>query len=391
MKKQHFLSLILVLAMTLTLCACGGPGKPATTEPDQSAESSASVESLTISGKVDEVKDFMFVIDAEDGCFYAFDTASLPEGAALPKVGDMVLITYEGELSEVDNFTGTILSIEVVGGEQGEQTEDTSSTVSPIQQTDNGYVYAADIGTECSFDLDGDGTEETIFYDVAPYLETETQPAALTVNGVDFLSDNEDNPMEDYSFWIENPSNEKYFVVDLDAADGMLELAVTDWGSNDWLLTHLFRYQGGELTYLGYIPAFPDSEDTVYFGDSTVGVMDHLDIMQTWSGFRTYVYQDGKIAPLPGEMIQPLQHSQEVFLREELTVYAEPDQSSEKKVLQPSDQPVQFPVTDNDHWVQIQCSDGTEGWIYFTELYHMENGEAVVDADTVFEGLVYAG
>lgn len=111
MNKRIF-SLFLALILALSLCACGSKNdKPAA---EGSSAASSEVQGSTIAGTVDEVKDFMFVIDAEDGCFYAFDTASLPEGTQSPAVGDKVVITYEGELSEVDNFSGTILSVEVI-------------------------------------------------------------------------------------------------------------------------------------------------------------------------------------------------------------------------------------------------------------------------------------
>lgn len=41
-----------------------------------------------------------------------FDTA--PEGLSDVKEGDKVTVTYTGELSEVDAFTGTIISVEKV-------------------------------------------------------------------------------------------------------------------------------------------------------------------------------------------------------------------------------------------------------------------------------------
>lgn len=301
--------------------------------------------------------------------------------------------------SDVSEGSG---SVSVETGEESTPPADTSdevdvNPVSLLEWTENGLIRPVKIGTETVIDLDGDGAEETIFYDVQPYSQDdageywEAKPLTLTINGKEFLCDNEENPFDSYGFWLENPDVENYYLVDLDSEDDKIELAVADWGSNDWLTTYLFRYENGELTYLGYIPAFPDSENSIYFGDGSATVLDHLSIMQTWSGFRTFVLEDGKIHSVSGEMMQPSQPWRKVYLRQELEVYAEPNIDSEKKTLTPSDEPVQFPLTDDAHWVNILMNDGTGGWIYFAEPLQMENGDAFVQPDTVFEGLVYAG
>lgn len=398
--KKTLISLLLVFAMALSLCACGGKNDKPAVDPDASEVGSASsveVQGSEIVGTVDEVKDFMFVIDAEDGCYYAFDTASLPENAPTLKVGDKVLITYEGELSEADNFTGKILSVEVT--EEGNEGDNVAeSTEIPLEwMTEHGFVKVIEGGTECSFDLDGDGKEEVIRYEVTPYQQgengewTESRPSVLSVNGVDFLSDDADNPMSNFDFWLENAYDESYYIVDVDDTDGLLEIGIPDWGSNDWLTTYLFRYENGELKHIGAVPAFPDSDGTLYSGDGTVIVYDHLNLMQSWSGIRTYVYQDGTFVRQNGVVEQTLEHSTPVYLRKELTVYTGWGKEYDTITLQPSDEPVQLPATDDEHWVQIIMADGTEGWIYFTEGIMMENGDEVVKADSVFEGLIYAG
>lgn len=394
--KKTLISLILVFGMALSLSACGdGDKKPAESDASGSASASEPVEAegKTVSGRVDEVKDFMFVIEAEDGCFYAFDTDKLPEGTEVPGYADLVTITYEGELSEVDNFTGKILSLEVTGTVGAVPTIDGA----PLEFGDNGYVLPVAIGTEITMDLDGDGEEETILYDVTPAQEDENGywnqgvPSTLSVNGVNFLGEDEENPMEIYGFWMENPGCESYYLVDLDARDGMVEIAIPDWGNNDWLTSYLFRYENGSLTYLGYLPNFPDQDTTCFFGDGTIALVDRLDIMQTWSGYMIYVYEDGELKPLEGQMISTADTWEPVTLRKEVTVYTQPDKSSETFVMAPSDDPVQLPMTDNEHWVQIISGDGTEGWLYFSEGIMLENGDEVVKAEEVFSGLVYAG
>lgn len=114
---KHYLNrmeaMLLALVIAFSLVACGGGN---TAEPIQNpGDAAASVEETkTLTGKLDEIKDFMFVVEADDGNPYAFpyDSANKPEGLEDVAVGDSVVITYSGELSVVDNFTGQIISIE---------------------------------------------------------------------------------------------------------------------------------------------------------------------------------------------------------------------------------------------------------------------------------------
>lgn len=78
------------------------------------AEDSASEQS-TLTGTIDEIKDFMFVVTDSEGRAYAFSfEGDKPKGLDELAVGDEVIVTYTGELSEVDHFDGQILSIEKV-------------------------------------------------------------------------------------------------------------------------------------------------------------------------------------------------------------------------------------------------------------------------------------
>lgn len=290
----------------------------------------------------------------------------------------------------------TPVEAEVSGSESTPDESQTTETASPLTNGMHGYVLPVNAGTEYSIDLDGDGKEETIAYEVAEATQdadgvwTNAYPSVLSVNGVSFLSADADNPMDKYGFWLENPY-ETYYIVDVDAQDGKLELGIADWGSNDWLETYLFRYENGTLNYIGCVPSFPDADQAVYSGNNEIYVMDHLNIMQTWSSMMTYVYENGKFSRKAGQMTQPNTAYESVYLRKELNAYTEPDKSSKTLTLTPSDEPVQLGPTDDEHWVGITMADGTTGWIYFEEGYHMENGEAIVDAESVFEGLLYAG
>ena len=91
----------LLAAVLLLACAgCGGK------------KSGESGEEKTLTGTLDEVKDFMFVVIDDNGDSYALTfEGNAPEGLSEREVGDRVTVTYTGELSVVDAFTGQVLSV----------------------------------------------------------------------------------------------------------------------------------------------------------------------------------------------------------------------------------------------------------------------------------------
>ena len=83
------------------------------------------------------------------------------------------------------------------------------------------------------------------------------------------------------------------------------ELAIADEGSDGDMITHYFRYQQGELLYLGQISGLPDDHTTIFHGDGTVSAMTRLNVMQSWSGLRTYVLSEGQIQKVERNTARP--------------------------------------------------------------------------------------
>ena len=103
MKRFGALALAALLAVTL-LAGCGGK-----------SNSGADAEHV-LSGTVEEKKDFMLVVADDNGDEYALTIdGDKPEGWDDAAVGDQVDVTYTGELSVVDPFTGKVLSVEKTG------------------------------------------------------------------------------------------------------------------------------------------------------------------------------------------------------------------------------------------------------------------------------------
>ena len=69
-------------------------------------------EEKILTGTVEEIKDFMFIVTDDNGTSYELSFDTKPQGLDGVSTGDKVKVTYTGELSEVDAFTGTIISVE---------------------------------------------------------------------------------------------------------------------------------------------------------------------------------------------------------------------------------------------------------------------------------------
>lgn len=126
MKKRN---VFFAICATLTLATgCSGQGsvtpsiEPSQMINSQSMEATTAVplsgsdtmteEESVITGKISDIKDFMFVITDKDGVEYVLSfEGEKPEGLSAVKDGDMVSVVYTGNLEQVEAFTGTIVSV----------------------------------------------------------------------------------------------------------------------------------------------------------------------------------------------------------------------------------------------------------------------------------------
>lgn len=131
MKKRQFL-LTMMMIGTMALAAGCSSKNTAESAPQAQTEESAEAadegtadteekdmgtasdqEQSTLTGVLDEVKDFMFVVVDKDDNPYAFSFGDeKPKGLDEVKVGEQVVVTYTGEISVVDAFTGEVISVE---------------------------------------------------------------------------------------------------------------------------------------------------------------------------------------------------------------------------------------------------------------------------------------
>ena len=124
MKRYAMILGILIMSVfTVTGCANNSDQKNAAEQITSSAVqsqaaagaetgSSTDEEQKTISGTVETIKDFQFVIYDENNNNYQYSFEETPKGLENVNVGDSVIVTYTGTVSEVDPFLGEVISVE---------------------------------------------------------------------------------------------------------------------------------------------------------------------------------------------------------------------------------------------------------------------------------------
>ena len=71
-----------------------------------------SQEEKELTGTLDDIKDFMFVVTDDKDTPYCFNFDEKPDGLDGVASGDKVTVKYTGTISEVDPFEGKIISVE---------------------------------------------------------------------------------------------------------------------------------------------------------------------------------------------------------------------------------------------------------------------------------------
>ena len=107
MKKKL---ITILMGLMLSAGLIGGCGQ--TNNSSESVKQEETAEGKELTGTIDEIKDFMFVVTDKNGTSYGFTFEEKPEGLENVSNGDTVTVTYTGTISEVDPFEGEVISVE---------------------------------------------------------------------------------------------------------------------------------------------------------------------------------------------------------------------------------------------------------------------------------------
>ena len=168
-------------------------------------------------GKVEEIKDFMFIVTDDDNVSYAFTFEDKPEGLDKIAVGDRVLVTYTGTLSEVDPFMGEF-TVTALSSDCSENLEENSSDknqngdlrdsgvtdpyVNPDVKLSN--LTSKEDQSELSKDLGKTGIKESYIKDYINYvnLYNETAPESV-LDGWNTLDKVNYDPYDINDVWVQ--------------------------------------------------------------------------------------------------------------------------------------------------------------------------------------------
>ena len=107
MKKKL---ITILMGLMLSAGLIGGCGQ--TNNSSESVKQEEGAEGKELTGTIDEIKDFMFVVTDKNGTSYGFTFEEKPEGLENVSNGDTVTVKYTGTVSEVDPFEGEVISVE---------------------------------------------------------------------------------------------------------------------------------------------------------------------------------------------------------------------------------------------------------------------------------------
>lgn len=263
------------------------------------------------------------------------------------------------------------------------------------------FLYPALQGQTVEMDLDSDGTKETICYDVVEedgetYIDEDGMEYEM-YSGVRpsvIINDQEYGQvlMEQESYYTDNPSQYCYFV-DLDTEDSYIELAMVDYGSSDNIHTYFFRYDSGEVRYLGDITDEITSSSCELFGDGTLKASIYMNMLETIRLEGEFELQGDKLREVQTDWYDISVYGEERTheVLKKVTVYTDNNTRSNTIILDKEDGPVSFLETDNEEWVKIQTKDGDIYYLHVTGFIEIHNGDSSEEATELFGNLILAG
>lgn len=239
------------------------------------------------------------------------------------------------------------------------------------------------VGTEAVKDINGDGKEETIYYQVTTSEETGGYNFVFTIDGKDFAS----------HLSMEGPDTISYYLVDIDNTDDFIEIAVQDYGPSSDYSTFFYRYQtDGSLKDLGAVSDLWSGDSNYLESNGVISGNQRLGLLQTWYAPCTWkLGADGTLVEQEQDMYYPTtgNNVSNKILRN-VFVYSEMDLNSEAVELTPEDGSVTFTATDNKNWVELVTKDKRSLYLYIKDFTVIVSGEEELEATTVFDKLIIA-
>ena len=291
-----------------------------------------------------------------------------------------------------------LLSLAACGGETpapaeqpAETTEEAAEETSPASASlPAPYYLTFAPGETAEQDIDGDGQADQ----VRVWLEDgqdDEKTVCLSVNGEDLSQALTD---EFGGFYC--PDEDCWLLTDLDTEDGMLEIAIQDWGPSDDLTTSFYHYEAETLTSVGMVEGFVVRDgapaDVTFDGDGTVHSYLRLDVLQTWWGKAASVLdRDGVLVLLPQDYYESIAETpQQVTALCDLCAYDAP--GGQQEVL-PAGSELELLGTDDVEWVCARLVENErEIWLHLDpeSPFEVEVPDGFIGSWDALDGLCMA-
>lgn len=285
------------------------------------------------------------------------------------------------------------LSLAACGGEAPAPEEQPAETPEANAETcalPAPYYLTFAPGDTAEQDIDGDGQAE----EICVWLEDSEEfdsTVCLSVNGEDLT---EALRAEEGIFFC--PDDQCWLITDLDTGDGMLEIAIQDWGPSDDLTTSFYHYTEGTLRYLGCVEGFIVLDgapaDASLDGQGTVNSYLRLSVLQTWWGMADSTLDgNGDLVLVPQKYYESIAETpQQVTALCDLYAWDAPD--GQREVL-PAGMVLELLGTDNVEWVCARpAGEEQEIWLHLDPDYpfQVEGPDGLVAGWEALDGLCMA-
>lgn len=305
--------------------------------------------------------------------------------------------TYHDEVTNDSEVSGNDGSEDNAGLNSGETEEPSKESDDAVEvgllNADNGCMEEIAVGTTCRVDLNNDGRQDTITYNVvySDIAEYGTKVETFTINDGDYKYT---LYLSDQGIHIQDPDMDRYYITDINTRDSYKEIAILDHGANGIPLTYFIRFVGSGTYCLGYVPYFPDDENFKIKGDGSIESAYDLTLLTNWQAPAVWLsgsdqMLSSNLSMRTPDLFYPYedQSPEAVTQLKDLKLYPQRDLKSTPVEAKAGDSPVSFTQTDNKHWVYIKREDGVEGWIYMEDKDTIVSGSSKYNRRDVFKGL----
>jgi hypothetical protein len=217
------------------------------------------------------------------------------------------------------------------------------------------------IGTECSLDLDGDGTEEEI--QLSPNSEGYLDHYWLS----NYILQVDGQICTDGGLYVRN----QIYGVSLDGHT--ILLVVYEEGPSDDPECTIFSYVDGKPEKIGeiddYVSELSIDEKGIIHAKQRTNIIDTSYVNIDWK-----IDADGMLSEIPQEYYE--MHNYSYYTMQDDSYYAylkaqlelSENIDSDSILIELAPQNVKFPYTDNDSWVYVEGESGNGGWLNVASL-----------------------